>query len=117
MKFILREEDCPVFLLGDPPLTFTASGRRIVHIDFDHRTSDKIPISVSIEDLLSGTIKTIIGENGASIKVFFYKNQNGELMFCPTWAVSKEIINDLMELYKDPTINLDLKDAIYLTKL
>ena len=115
MKFILREEDCPVFLLGDPPLTFTASGRRIVHIDIGARTSEKI--QMSIEDYLSGTTKVIIGENGASIKVFFYKNQNGELMFCPTWAVSKEVINDLMELYKDPTITIDLKDAIYLTKL
>ena len=111
MKFVIREED------GSPTpyLLFTASGRRIVRIDISQRVAEKL--SMPIEDFLSGTSKVIIGENGASIKVFFYKNQNGELMFCPTWAVSKEVINDLMELYKDPTINLDLKDAIYLTKL
>lgn len=115
MKFIIREEDCPVFLLGYPPLTFTASGRKIIHIDIDHLASEKLPIP--IEDFLSGTITTITAENGGMIKVFFYKNQNGELMFCPTWAISKEFINDLTELYKDPTVNLDIKDAIYLTKL
>ena len=109
MNFIISEE-------GRPPLAFTASGRRIVHIDIGSRTPSE-EIQRTIEDFLSGTTKVIIGENGASIKVFFYKNQNGELMFCPTWAVSKEVINDLIKLYKDPTINLDLKDAIYLTRL